>query len=30
VGRDAADVAFLTAYGPAYMNSQFVSVEAAT
>ncbi len=29
VGRDAADVAFLTAYGFAMMNSQSVSVEAA-
>jgi transglutaminase-like putative cysteine protease len=27
VGRDAADVAFLTAYGAAVMNSQSVSVE---
>ena len=26
IGRDAADVAFLTAYGPAWMNSQSVSV----
>lgn len=29
IGRDAADVAFLTAYGPALMNSQSVSVEPA-
>ena len=29
IGRDAADVAFLTAYGPAYMNFQSVSVAAA-
>jgi len=29
IGRDAADVAFLTAYGNAVMNSQRVSVEAA-
>lgn len=29
VGRDAADVAFLTAYGKAVMNSQSVIVEAA-
>jgi transglutaminase-like putative cysteine protease len=29
VGRDAADVAFLTAYGNAMMNSQSVSVEPA-
>ncbi len=29
IGRDAADVAFLTAYGPAFMNSQSVSVEPA-
>jgi len=29
VGRDAADVAFLTAYGPTYMNGLSVSVEAA-
>jgi transglutaminase-like putative cysteine protease len=29
VGRDAADVAFLTAYGNALMNSQSVSVEPA-
>lgn len=29
VGRDAADVAFLTAYGPARMNEQKVSVVAA-
>ncbi len=27
IGRDAADVAFLTAYGPVFMNSQSVSVE---
>ena len=26
IGRDAADVAFLTAYGPTWMNSQSVSV----
>ncbi len=29
IGRDAADVAFLTAYGPALMISQSVSVEPA-
>ena len=29
IGRDAADVAFLTAYGTAVMNSQRVSVESA-
>lgn len=29
VGRDAADVAFLTAYGAATMNGQFVSVQPA-
>ena len=29
IGRDAADVSFLTAYGAAYMNAQSVSVEAA-
>lgn len=29
IGRDAADVAFLTAYGTAVMNAQSVSVEAA-
>lgn len=29
VGRDAADVAFLTAYGQAVMNGQSVSVQAA-
>ncbi len=29
VGRDAADVSFLTAYGPAVMNAQSVSVTAA-
>lgn len=29
VGRDAADVAFLTAYGQAFMNAQSVSVEPA-
>ncbi|SDC51426.1 Transglutaminase-like enzyme, putative cysteine protease [Sphingomonas sp. YR710] len=29
VGRDAADIAFLTAYGPAEMNSQSVRVEPA-
>ncbi|MDP9056921.1 MAG: transglutaminase family protein [Pseudomonadota bacterium] len=29
IGRDAADVAFLTAYGTAVMNSQQVTVEAA-
>jgi transglutaminase-like putative cysteine protease len=29
VGRDAADVAFLTAYGPAFLNAQSVAVEAA-
>lgn len=29
VGRDAADVAFLTAYGPAAMNGQEVRVEPA-
>ena len=29
IGRDAADVAFLTAYGTAYMNAQTVSVEQA-
>ena len=29
VGRDAADVAFLTAYGTAQMNSQYVSVQPA-
>ena len=28
IGRDAADVAFLTAYGPAQMNAQSVSVIA--
>lgn len=28
IGRDAADVAFLTAFGPMVMNSQSVSVEA--
>ena len=28
IGRDAADVAFLSAYGPALMNSQSVSVAA--
>ncbi|MEO6717578.1 MAG: transglutaminase family protein [Novosphingobium sp.] len=28
IGRDAADVAFLTAYGPTWMNSQSVSVLA--
>jgi transglutaminase-like putative cysteine protease len=27
IGRDAADVAFLTAFGPALMNSQSVTVE---
>ena len=27
IGRDAADVAFLTAYGPAWMNAQSVSVQ---
>ena len=27
IGRDAADVAFLTAYGPAWMNAQSVTVE---
>ncbi len=26
IGRDAADVAFLTAYGPAFLNAQSVSV----
>jgi transglutaminase-like putative cysteine protease len=29
VGRDAADVAFLTAYGPTFLNLQSVMVEAA-
>jgi len=29
IGRDAADIAFLTAYGPAQMNSQRVQVEPA-
>jgi hypothetical protein len=29
VGRDAADVAFLTAYGEAMMEGQAVSVERA-
>jgi lactate dehydrogenase-like 2-hydroxyacid dehydrogenase len=29
IGRDAADVAFLTAYGVAVMNSQSVLVEPA-
>jgi len=29
IGRDAADVAFLTAYGQAVMNGQSVSVQAA-
>lgn len=29
IGRDAADVAFLTSFGPAVMNSQSVSVEPA-
>jgi transglutaminase-like putative cysteine protease len=29
IGRDAADIAFLTAYGQAVMNSQSVSVTAA-
>lgn len=29
IGRDAADVAFLTAYGMAVMNSQSVAVEPA-
>jgi len=29
VGRDAADVAFLTAYGTAVMNAQSVEVSAA-
>lgn len=29
IGRDAADVAFLTAYGPTMMNSQSVLVNAA-
>lgn len=29
IGRDAADVAFLTAYGQAFMNAQSVSVESA-
>lgn len=29
VGRDAADVAFLTAYGPTWMNAQSVTVEQA-
>ena len=29
VGRDAADVAFLTAYGTARMNAQYVSVQPA-
>lgn len=29
IGRDAADVAFLTAYGLTRMNSQSVQVEAA-
>lgn len=29
IGRDAADVAFLTAYGPAQMNAQSVSVVEA-
>jgi hypothetical protein len=30
VGRDAADVAFLTAYGRAVLNSQTVEVAAAS
>ncbi len=29
IGRDAADVAFLTAYGSAFLNAQSVSVEPA-
>jgi transglutaminase-like putative cysteine protease len=29
IGRDAADVAFMTAYGPALLNAQSVSVELA-
>jgi transglutaminase-like putative cysteine protease len=29
IGRDAADIAFLTAYGPAQINSQRVQVEPA-
>lgn len=29
IGRDAADVAFLTAFGPAFLNSQSVTVEFA-
>jgi transglutaminase-like putative cysteine protease len=29
IGRDAADVAFLTAYGPSLINAQWVSVEPA-
>ena len=29
IGRDAADVAFLTAYGEAVLNSQSVSVRSA-
>jgi len=29
IGRDAADVSFLTSYGPAIMNSQTVTVERA-
>ena len=29
VGRDAADVSFLTAYGAAHMNGQTVEVEPA-
>lgn len=29
IGRDAADVAFLTAYGPALLNAQSVQVEPA-
>lgn len=29
VGRDAADVSFLTAYGPAVLNQQFVKIQPA-
>ena len=29
VGRDAADVSFLTSYGPAYINSQAILVSEA-